>query len=90
MYLVAERGLRARYRNYRPGALTLFGLGLLTYVLVNFTWVFFRAKDFTTAWHVLKGMSGVNYGAKPILPTIFVVAVAAVIPRYSGSALVYA
>jgi alginate O-acetyltransferase complex protein AlgI len=79
-YLVAERGLRARFGSYRPGAWAIFALGLLTYTLVNFTWVFFRAKDFTTAWHVLGGMTGANGTAKPILPTIFLVAVATVIP----------
>ena len=79
-YLIAERGLRVRFRNYRPGPWAIFGLGLLTYTLVDFTWVFFRAKDFTTAWHVLGGMAGVNVGAKPVLPTVFIVAVAAVTP----------
>jgi alginate O-acetyltransferase complex protein AlgI len=79
-YLMAERGLRARFGQYRPGPWTLFGLGLLTYTLVNVTWVFFRAKDFTIAWHVLGGMAGANAHAKPILPTVFLAAVATFIP----------
>jgi len=58
----------------------LFALGLLTYAMVNVTWVFFRAKNFTTAWHVLGGMAGVNAHAKPILPTVFLVSVATITP----------
>src|ERR1700726_729971 len=50
LYLAAERGLRARFSDYRPGPLALFALGLLTYTLVNVTWVFFRAKTFSRAW----------------------------------------
>jgi alginate O-acetyltransferase complex protein AlgI len=79
-YLVAERRLRARFANYHPGPWSLFGLGLLTYALINITWVFFRAKDFTIAWRVLGGMAGVHGDAKPILPTLFLLAVATVIP----------
>ena len=36
---------------------------------MNVTWVFFRAKTFGKAWSVLRGMSGVNAGAEPILAT---------------------
>lgn len=79
-YLMAERGLRARFANYRPGPWALFGLALLTYTLVNVTWVFFRAKNFATAWHVLGGMAGAHSHAKAILPTIFLAAVALVVP----------
>ena len=79
-YLIAERRVRTWFAGYRPGALALFGLGLLTYFLVNLTWVFFRAKDFTIAWQVLRGMLGMNGAAKPILDTIFVIVVATIIP----------
>ena len=79
-YLIAERGVRARFSGYRPGPLALLGLGLLTYLLVNLTGVFFRAKDFGIAWQVLRGMLGLNGGAKPILPTVFIAAVAAIVP----------
>ena len=79
-YLIAERGVRARFAGYRPGPLALFGLGMLTYLLVNLTWVFFRAKDFGIAWQVLRGMLGLNGGAKPILPTVFIASVATIVP----------
>jgi alginate O-acetyltransferase complex protein AlgI len=50
-------------------------LGLLTYMLVNLTWVFFRAKTFGKAWDVLKGMLTLNGSAKPILETYYLVSV---------------
>ncbi len=67
LYLVAERTLRQRFAGYVPGPLALFGLGLLTYALVNITWVFFRAEGFAQAWTVLRGMFGGNAAAAPIL-----------------------
>jgi alginate O-acetyltransferase complex protein AlgI len=69
VYLSLERVLRARFVNYRPGPLAFVGLGVLTYALVNLTWVFFRAKTFTRAWSVLRGMAGTNAGATPLLST---------------------
>jgi alginate O-acetyltransferase complex protein AlgI len=79
-YLIAERRIRAFFSGYRPGPFALFGLGLLTYALVNLTWVFFRAKDFTIAWQVLRGMVGMNAAAKPILATVYIAVVATIIP----------
>src|SRR5215467_724164 len=46
LYLSAERVLRTRFAGYRPGPAALLVLGLLTYGLVNVTWVFFRAHSF--------------------------------------------
>ena len=54
-------------------------LGLLTYALVNLTWVFFRAKTFEKAWIVLKGMFGLNAGTEPILAAAHLIAVAAIV-----------
>ena len=79
-YLIAERRVRSWFSGYTPGPLALFGLGLVTYMLVNLTWVFFRAKDFPIAWHMLRGMVGMNGDAKPILDTVFVFVVATIIP----------
>src|SRR5205085_6911295 len=42
-YLAVERWLRSRFAGWRPGPAAIIGLGLLTYVLINITWVFFRA-----------------------------------------------
>ena len=85
IYLSAERALRARFSGYRPGPVVFGLLGLLTYTLVNVTWVFFRAKTFGKAWTVLRGMAGQNLAPRPILPTFSLLCVAAIVggPRES-------
>jgi alginate O-acetyltransferase complex protein AlgI len=79
LYLGVERVLRQRYAGYQPGPFALFGLALVTYALVNLTWVFFRAKDFGKAWQILVGMLGMRGDAKPMLPTVHVVMVSVII-----------
>jgi alginate O-acetyltransferase complex protein AlgI len=79
VYLAAERVLRSRFAGYRPGPLALLGFGLLTYVLINITWVFFRSKTFGGASRVLQGMAGLNADTKPILPTEFLVPVIVIV-----------
>jgi alginate O-acetyltransferase complex protein AlgI len=79
LYLSAERVLRSRFATYRPGPLALLGLGLLTYALINVTWVFFRAHSFEKAWLVLGGMFGANGQAKPILPVVHLVMVTLIV-----------
>jgi alginate O-acetyltransferase complex protein AlgI len=79
VYLAVERALRARFTNYRPGPLVFVLLGLLTYTLVNITWVFFRAKTFGKAWLVLRGMFGQNGAPRPILSTFYLVSVGAIV-----------
>ena len=49
-----------------PGRLVL---GVLTYALVNITWVFFRAQDFHNAWRMLGSMLGFGPVGLPILTT---------------------
>ena len=71
--------LRARFAGYRPGPVTQLGLGLLTYALVNVTWVFFRAHSFAKAWLLLRGILGANTQAVPILPTMHLTMVAAIV-----------
>ena len=70
IYLSVERQLRQRFPGYQPGPVALVALGLLTWTLVNVTWVFFRAHSFSKAWSVLRGMAGAN-AAAPILPTMY-------------------
>ena len=79
IYLSAERLLRRRFAGYRPGPLALIAFGLITYTLINVTWVFFRAKSFGKAWLVLNGMFGFNEKATPILPVVHLVCVAAIV-----------
>ncbi|HEU4842785.1 MAG TPA: MBOAT family O-acyltransferase [Burkholderiaceae bacterium] len=75
VYLAAERVLRQRFAHVRPGPALLFALAMLTFALINLTWVFFRSKNFGTAWGVLGGMLGQHPEAKPILPTMSLVMV---------------
>lgn len=79
LYLAAERMLRQRFAGFRAGPLMLLGMGLLTYALVNVTWVFFRADTFGKAWQVLRGMFGFNPDAEPILPTAHLAMVALIV-----------
>ena len=69
LYLSAERMLRSRFATYRPGPWMLVLFALLTYALINITWVFFRAHSFEKAWQVLAGMFGAHGSAEPILAT---------------------
>jgi alginate O-acetyltransferase complex protein AlgI len=79
LYLSTERLLRSRFAAYRPGPLALVGIGLLTYALINVTWVFFRAHSFGKAWSVLGGMFGMNAQAQPILATADLVMVTLIV-----------
>ena len=54
-------------------------LGMLTYTLVNVTWVFFRAKTFGKAWIVLRGMAGQNADTRPILSTFNLLSVGVIV-----------
>jgi alginate O-acetyltransferase complex protein AlgI len=79
LYLAVERFLRKRYADFRPGPAGFVVLGLITYMLVNLTWVFFRAKTFGKAWDVLRGMLGFNGAARPILTTYYLATVAVIV-----------
>jgi alginate O-acetyltransferase complex protein AlgI len=67
LYLSGERWLKARFKGFTPGRLSLVGLALLTFLLVNVTWVFFRAKTFADAGVVLTGMSGMAANPSPLI-----------------------
>ncbi len=79
IYLVAERLLRRRFGGWHPDPPASFALGMLTFALINLTWVFFRAKTFGGAWLVLEGMLGLNAKAVPILPAVDLIAVAVIV-----------
>ncbi len=76
-YLAVERWLGGRAMARRIEGERSFagklGLGLLTYFLVNLTWVFFRADDFPTAWRLIRSMFGFSGDAPGTpLPTLYV------------------
>jgi alginate O-acetyltransferase complex protein AlgI len=67
LYLSAERWLRARFKGFTPGRATVLGFALLTFLLINVTWVFFRAKTFAGAGAVLTGMAGMSAKPDPLI-----------------------
>ncbi|AFU69865.1 membrane protein involved in D-alanine export DltB-like protein [Psychroflexus torquis ATCC 700755] len=67
-YLVIERILRSKIHikiNVFNGVL----LALLTYIMVNFTWVFFRAREFSTAKNMITSMLFMNSEGEKIIET---------------------
>ncbi len=79
LYLSVERVLRQRFAGYRPGPAMIILLGLFTWMLVNLTWVFFRSPTFERAWMVLRGMSGLEPSAAPLLAGIHLVTVPVIV-----------
>ena len=81
LYLMVERGLTGVFGG-RPWLRTWLArgaVGLLTYFLVNITWVFFRAETFESAKLMLLAMFGVIPDGAQVLPTLEVIKVAVVI-----------
>ena len=54
-------------------------LALLTFFLVNVTWVFFRSPDFVTAWRILTSMFTEVKGGAVLLTTLDVIKVGVII-----------
>ncbi len=75
MYLGAERWLKPRLGQleFWRTAGEKITLALITYFLVNITWVFFRAQDFSTAWWMLSSMLLLNRSGAPVLATYFLI-----------------
>ena len=81
-YLGIERFVRERFGTARIASTYLFRLFLavLTYFLVNLTWVFFRATDFAQAWRMVRAMLGFPVaGSELVLGMNLAVRVVAVI-----------
>jgi alginate O-acetyltransferase complex protein AlgI len=74
LYLAAERWLKARFGEMPVWNTVLMQilLALLTYFLVNITWVFFRAADFASAWRMIVTMLTFVTSGEKVLPTIFI------------------
>ena len=86
LYLWAEKFIRDRrsaksyevamHNNHWSG----FFYALLTFMLVNITWVFFRSHTFGRSWQMLESMFGIATDGKPLLTTLAIVKVAVIIP----------
>ena len=70
LYLAVERALRTRFRA-QPGRFGLLLIGVLTFLLTNITWVFFRAKSFGQAGTILASMAGHAPRGAPLLAAIY-------------------
>lgn len=65
-YLVVERFIKNKI-HIKINAFNGILLALLTYTLVNFTWVFFRAREFSTAKNMITSMLFMNGDGEKIL-----------------------
>jgi len=82
LYLWVERFFRERRgREVNIGYGWMgFSYALLTFMLVNITWVFFRSGTFAKAWHMLQSMFGQVSDGKALLTSLALIKVAVVIP----------
>jgi alginate O-acetyltransferase complex protein AlgI len=55
-----------------------FFLALLTFFLINVTWVFFRAGDFATAWRLLGSMFNLTDNGIPVLGNLAMIKIAVI------------
>jgi alginate O-acetyltransferase complex protein AlgI len=63
----------------RSNSLNNFLLAMFTFFLINVTWVFFRAADFSTAWRLLASMFGQADKGVGLLQTIDMIKVSTVV-----------
>jgi hypothetical protein len=61
------------------GAWNRLALALTTYLLVNVTWVFFRAETFEGAARILAGMAGLAVEPVAVLSTVFMIKVGVIV-----------
>jgi alginate O-acetyltransferase complex protein AlgI len=85
LYLWIEKYFRDKtgvQYDHKPSANTLtnFAYALLTFMLINITWVFFRADTFTRSWGMLQSMFGMAVDGKPLLTTLAILKVAVIVP----------
>jgi alginate O-acetyltransferase complex protein AlgI len=75
LYLGVERFVRERWGHAKVAKTAgfRFGLALLTYFLVNITWVFFRAQEFGTALRMIHAMLGLPVGETELVLSSFLV-----------------
>ena len=69
LYLVISQTWQGllRWLGWQTGRLYAFGARFLTFMVVAFAWIFFRAADFATAADVIGGLAGNNGISLPLL-----------------------
>ena len=78
IYLVVERMLKNKI-HIKIGPYNGIVLALLTYTLVNFTWVFFRAREFSVAKNMIASMFFMNTDGSKVLDSFEIIKVLVVI-----------
>ena len=56
-----------------------FSLALLTFFMINVTWVFFRSADFSTAWRILNSMFGNVKNGAALLSNLAIIKVSIIV-----------
>ena len=75
IYLAIERVLTKAFKGSEmlKKNFIRFLLAIATYLLVNITWVFFRAQSFPQAYQMIKSMFGLNPEGKGALATVYII-----------------
>jgi alginate O-acetyltransferase complex protein AlgI len=78
VYLILEK-LQKRYLPFKITKWNGIFLAFITFTCVNITWVFFRAREFDTAWNMIKSMFYMQSNGEKILDTFSIVKVSTLI-----------
>lgn len=91
IYLGVEKWIKSRFNMVPANSLmvpnqlntnSFFSINFLkaigTFLLINITWVFFRAHSFHDAWQILRSMFDFSFKGKPILQNIDILKVGVV------------
>ena len=77
-YLILER-LQRRYLPFKITKWNGIFLAFITFSCVNITWVFFRAREFETAWSMIKSMFYLQTDGEKILGSFDIIKVCTVV-----------
>ncbi len=80
IYLAIERKTKGLLGDsmWLKKRLIQIGLVILTYLMINITWVFFRAQTFPQAFGLIKSMFGLNPDGKAVLASVHIIMVSVV------------
>ncbi len=74
IYLILER-LQRQYLPFKITSWNGMFLAFVTFTCINITWVFFRAREFDTAWSMIQSMFYLNPDGTKILQTFDIIKV---------------
>lgn len=73
-YLILEK-LQKQYLPFKITAWNGMFLAFVTFTCINITWVFFRAREFETAWNMIQSMFYLNPDGTKVLQTFDIIKV---------------